>query len=176
MIADILKEQRKIRNLTQQEVAEIFHVTRQTVSNWENEKNYPDVPTLVAISDYFEVSLDYLMKGDEKYMAKMKQEAKLLRSIQVGSVPTIIAGTMLICSLILIIALFKGGSVVDILPYQLMLTIVTIWSFVIHFGNLRSQMNRVIGTSVSVFLFASLFVNLFSVLLCILSALQVVHF
>ena len=44
MIAEILKAQRKKRGQTQQEVAEIFNVTRQTVSNWENEKNYPDVP------------------------------------------------------------------------------------------------------------------------------------
>lgn len=64
MIAKILKAQRKERGLTQQEAAKIFHVTRQTISNWENEKNYPDIPTLVAISDYYEVSLDYLMKGD----------------------------------------------------------------------------------------------------------------
>ena len=77
MIAKILKAQRKERGLTQQEAAKIFHVTRQTISNWENEKNYPDIPTLVAISDYYEVSLDYLMKGDVKYMAKIKQEAKL---------------------------------------------------------------------------------------------------
>ena len=58
MIAKILKAQRKERGLTQQEAAKIFHVTRQTISNWENEKNYPDIPTLVAISDYYEVSLD----------------------------------------------------------------------------------------------------------------------
>lgn len=38
MIADIVKAQRKKHGQTQQEVAEVFHVTRQTVSNWENEK------------------------------------------------------------------------------------------------------------------------------------------
>lgn len=96
MIAKILKAQRKERGLTQQEAAKIFHVTRQTISNWENEKNYPDIPTLVAISDYYEVSLDYLMKGDVKYMAKIKQEAKLLQSFQVGLFSVICAVALLL--------------------------------------------------------------------------------
>lgn len=97
MIAEILKAQRKERGLTQQEAAKIFHVTRQTISNWENEKNYPDIPTLVAISDYYEVSLDYLMKGDVKYMAKIKKEAKLLQSFQVGLFSVICAAAFFIC-------------------------------------------------------------------------------
>ncbi len=100
MIAKILKAQRKERGLTQQEAAKIFHVTRQTISNWENEKNYPDIPTLVAISDYYEVSLDYLMKGDVKYMAKIKQEAKLLQSIQVGLFSVICAVALLLFHLL----------------------------------------------------------------------------
>lgn len=100
MIAKILKAQRKERGLTQQETAKIFHVTRQTISNWENEKNYPDIPTLVAISDYYEVSLDYLMKGDVKYMAKIKQEAKLLQSIQVGLFSVICAVALLLFHLL----------------------------------------------------------------------------
>ena len=98
MIAKILKAQRKERGLTQQEAAKIFHVTRQTISNWENERNYPDIPTLVAISDYYGVSLDYLMKGDVKYMAKIKQEAKLLQSFQVGLFSVICAVALLLFS------------------------------------------------------------------------------
>ena len=42
-ILDIRKE----RKMTQEEFAQIFHVTRQTVSNWEKEKNYPDLETLI---------------------------------------------------------------------------------------------------------------------------------
>ena len=49
---------RKERKMTQEEFARIFHVTRQTVSNWENEKSYPDLETLVRISEEFQVSLD----------------------------------------------------------------------------------------------------------------------
>lgn len=52
---------RKERNLTQEEFAQLFHVTRQMVSNWENEKSYPDLGTLVEISNQFSISLDKLM-------------------------------------------------------------------------------------------------------------------
>ena len=55
---------RKERGLTQEAFAKMYNVTRQTVSNWENEKSYPDLSTLVKISDEFNVSLDILLKGD----------------------------------------------------------------------------------------------------------------
>ena len=53
MIADIVKAQRKKHGQTQQEVAEVFHVTRQTVSNWENEKSYPDIHSLLLLVSIF---------------------------------------------------------------------------------------------------------------------------
>lgn len=55
-------EIRKERNMTQEDFAKLFHVTRQTVSNWENEKSYPDLQTLVQISNEFDVSLDTMLK------------------------------------------------------------------------------------------------------------------
>ncbi len=51
---------RKERGLTQEAFAKMYNVTRQTVSNWENEKSHPDLSTLVKISDEFNVSLDIL--------------------------------------------------------------------------------------------------------------------
>ena len=54
-ILDIRKE----RKMTQEEFAQIFHVTRQTVSNWEKEKNYPDLETLISMSDEFNICLLY---------------------------------------------------------------------------------------------------------------------
>lgn len=52
---------RKEHGLTQEEFAKKFNVTRQTVSNWENEKSYPDLLTLVKISDMFGYSLDTIL-------------------------------------------------------------------------------------------------------------------
>ena len=54
---------RKEKGLTQEEFGKIFHVTRQTVSNWENEKSYPDLQILIDISNRFDISLDVLIKG-----------------------------------------------------------------------------------------------------------------
>lgn len=55
---------RKEKALTQEEFGKIFHVTRQTVSNWENEKSYPDLQILIEISNRFDISLDVLIKED----------------------------------------------------------------------------------------------------------------
>ena len=57
---------RKEKGLTQEEFGKIFHVTRQTVSNWENEKSYPDLQILIDISNRFDISLDVLIKEDVK--------------------------------------------------------------------------------------------------------------
>ena len=62
---------RKEANLSQEEFASEFNVTRQTVSNWENEKTYPDLLTLVKISDMFNYSLDTMLKEDPKMTREM---------------------------------------------------------------------------------------------------------
>lgn len=75
---------RKERGLTQEAFAKMYNVTRQTVSNWENEKSYPDLSTLVKISDEFNVSLDILLKGDFRMVKdidkKLKKTAILYRN------------------------------------------------------------------------------------------------
>ena len=65
---------RKEREMTQEEFGGMLHVTRQTVSNWENEKSYPDLQTLVDISEMFEISLDTLLKEDSKMIKTIDKE------------------------------------------------------------------------------------------------------
>jgi len=67
---------RKENNLSQEQFAKQFHVTRQTVSNWENEKSYPDLQTLIEISDRYDVSLDKMMKEDPQMAKKIDRERK----------------------------------------------------------------------------------------------------
>ena len=55
---------RKENQLTQEQFGQLCHVTRQTVSNCENGKSYPDLQVLVDISNQFGVSLDTLLKED----------------------------------------------------------------------------------------------------------------
>ena len=68
---------RKEKALTQEEFGKIFHVTRQTVSNWENEKSYPDLQILIDISNRFDISLDVLIKEDVKMVKTMDKERVL---------------------------------------------------------------------------------------------------
>ena len=60
-----LYELRKEKNISQEELAELLDVSRQSISKWENDKAYPEMTRLLFMSDYFQVSLDYLMRGVE---------------------------------------------------------------------------------------------------------------
>ena len=66
-----IKKYRTEANLSQEELADKIFVSRQTISNWENDKNYPDIKSLVLMSEVFQVSLDNLIKGD---LERMKTE------------------------------------------------------------------------------------------------------
>lgn len=65
-----IKKYRTETNLSQEELADKIFVSRQTISNWENDKNYPDIKSLVLMSEVFRVSLDNLIKGDLERMKK----------------------------------------------------------------------------------------------------------
>lgn len=65
-----IKHYRNEKGLSQEELAERVYVTRQTISNWENNKNYPDINSIVLLSEIFEVSIDNLIKGDLEEMKK----------------------------------------------------------------------------------------------------------
>lgn len=70
------KQIRKYRSeagLSQEMLAEKIYVSRQTISNWENDKNYPDINSLLRLSEIFHVSIDILIKGD---VEKMKEEIR----------------------------------------------------------------------------------------------------
>lgn len=70
-IAEQIKNHRMQLQLSQEELAKRIYVSRQTISNWENEKSYPDIHSLLLLSNLFGVPVDELIKGDLK---KMKQE------------------------------------------------------------------------------------------------------
>lgn len=66
-----IKKFRKKTNLSQEELADKVYTSRQTISNWENDKTYPDINSLKLLSNVFDVSLDNLIQGD---IEKMKKE------------------------------------------------------------------------------------------------------
>lgn len=75
-IKDKLKEKRMETGLTQKELAEILHVSRQTVSSWEVGRTYPDLDILIAMSDLYETPLDDLLKEDSKMVEDITKKVK----------------------------------------------------------------------------------------------------
>ena len=75
-----LKNARIEAGLTQEKAAEKIDVSRQTISNWENEKSYPDNISVIALSDLYSVSLDELLKGDQKMAEHLEESTNVVKS------------------------------------------------------------------------------------------------
>ncbi|WP_220752058.1 helix-turn-helix domain-containing protein [Apilactobacillus xinyiensis] len=78
-----LQNERIKNQLTQDEVANKLSVSRQTISSWENERTYPDINSLISLSDFYNISLDTLLKEDsgmKEYLEK-NEIAKNLKPI-----------------------------------------------------------------------------------------------
>jgi len=69
-IGRAIKEKRSQLSLSQEELAEKLYVTRQTIENWENDKSYPDIHSLILLSQIFDMTIDNLVKGDLEMMKK----------------------------------------------------------------------------------------------------------
>lgn len=63
-IGSKLKKARNDKGITQERAAELLDVSRQTISNWENNKFYPDIVSVIKMSDIYSISLDHLLKED----------------------------------------------------------------------------------------------------------------
>ena len=68
--------------LTQEQVAAALGVSRQTISNWETGKTYPDIVSVIKLSDLYEVSLDHLLKGKADYMNYLSESTNTVKSRQ----------------------------------------------------------------------------------------------
>lgn len=94
-IGQMIKNLRKEHEMTQEELADVFSVTRQTISNWENEKSYPDLQTLVDMSDRFEISLDVMLKEDGSMVKRIDKDRKILKCIKVGVLVILVIAVIL---------------------------------------------------------------------------------
>lgn len=81
-LATHIKEHRARLGMSQEELAEAIFVSRQTISNWETDRTYPDVQSLLLLSNLFDVSVDSLIKGDVEEMKQvLSVEAKKLNKL-----------------------------------------------------------------------------------------------
>lgn len=78
-----IKEHRARLEISQEQLAEKMYVSRQTISNWENERSYPDVHNLLLLSAIFDVTLDQLVKGDVKIMKEKISQAKISKDTKI---------------------------------------------------------------------------------------------
>jgi len=93
-----INQLRQEHHLTQQQFAEQFHISRQAVSNWENNKTFPDLQTLVEISDAFHVSLDVLIKEDINFVLEVdRQRMRLKRMKKLMTVFILLALVCMYC-------------------------------------------------------------------------------
>lgn len=65
-----IREQRAGAGMSQDDLAARVYVSRQTISSWENDKTYPDVQSLILLSEIFGVTVDTLIKGDVETMTE----------------------------------------------------------------------------------------------------------
>lgn len=77
-----LQQRRKELQLTQEDVAEKIHVSRQTISNWETGRTLPDINSLILISHIYHLSLDQLLKEDQEmvnHLQKITEDNRFLK-------------------------------------------------------------------------------------------------
>ena len=86
-----IKKYRDREGFSQEDLAEKIYVSRQTISNWENERSYPDIHNLLLLSVLFDVSLDDLVKGDMEMMKNNLQQVKFNKLGQVMAIFLILA-------------------------------------------------------------------------------------
>lgn len=79
-IGEQLKRARNQAELTQEQVSDEIHVSRQTISNWENQKSYPDIASVILLSDLYGLSLDALLKGDDRMVQHLEASTDIVRS------------------------------------------------------------------------------------------------
>ena len=94
-----IKQIRTDRNMTQEQFAEKINVTRQAVSNWENNRNLPDIEMLIQISSEFHVTLDQLILGGtnmNKMAEKLIKDGSETRKAKMNMVSTIIGAALMV--------------------------------------------------------------------------------
>ena len=81
LIGEFIKELRKEKGDTQEDIADKFYVSRRTVSRWETGANLPDIDILIDLADYFEVDLREILNGKRKEDKMNLEEKELSKEV-----------------------------------------------------------------------------------------------
>lgn len=80
IIGERLKQCWQQQQLSQEMVAAELKVSRQTISNWENSRSYPDIERCIRLADLYELSLDELLRGDQKMVKNLINTTNLVKT------------------------------------------------------------------------------------------------
>ena len=127
-----IKKHRQEVQLSQEELAERVYVSRQTISNWENDKSYPDVNSLVLLSETFQISLDKLIKGDIEVMKDVIQKEEIEKMNRYGKIYTI----LLIATAVSAVPLFMLLGVWALIPWGI------IWGISMYFAIMLEKIKK----------------------------------
>ena len=114
-----IQHYRKEKQLSQDDLAEIIFVSRQSISNWERGATYPDIQNLLLLSKVFEVSLDQLIKGDVETMKQIIHDQEFMRYQKDGVVFSLLLIGSPILSIPLILYLNWYGIVISCLIFAI---------------------------------------------------------
>lgn len=98
-LAEQIKQRRIERGMSQEDLAERIYVSRQTISNWENDKTYPDVQSLLLLSVLFDTTVDELIKGDVKAMEEIvnsKETYKAMTRWPMGGLAVVVVAVAML--------------------------------------------------------------------------------
>lgn len=91
-----IKTYRNSLNISQEELADKVYVARQTISNWETGKSYPDIHSLLLLSNFFGITLDELVEGDLEMMKKNIESGEIKKFERMSRVFTMLFIVMIV--------------------------------------------------------------------------------
>lgn len=127
IIGERLKQCRQRQNLSQEMVAEKLAVSRQTISNWENSRSYPDIERSIHLAELYELSLDELLKGDQKMVKNLIRSTNLVKIGRLIAL-SIFLNLILVVGLVFIVQYWWSVELIGLLLLNICwLFILTIW-------------------------------------------------
>lgn len=118
-----IKIYRQEANMSQEELAYRVYVSRQTISNWENDKCYPDVKSLILLGEIFHVSLDKLIKGDVDIMKEVIKKEEVEKMNRYGVIYTVALGITVVSA----VPLFIWLGMWAFIPWGIIYAVALYW-------------------------------------------------
>lgn len=135
-ISKCIKDSRQKNNISQESLAEQLNVSRQTISSWETGKSYPDIVSVIKMSDIFNISLDKMLKEDTKLINNMQEKMDSVNSNQF-IVFTMVFALILFGGMYLIHTYIDIPKISDLFSNIIVLTIFVVGTVIYLLSNIQ---------------------------------------